>query len=175
MLEIQWKKKKIFINDKNESTDKSIPNRIKKQLKSTNQIDTKTLKHLEIKADKEKLLISSFQDLIRYANIEKEVELKYDLERNVRLVSFNKGKIDISFNEKLNKHFVKVLTEKLLLWTGERWIISLSKEKGDKTIFEKNLENKIKKMTELKNSEVAKEIFSVFSDAEIVETKDKDE
>jgi|TARA_B110001452_G_C15213708_1_gene420946 DNA polymerase-3 subunit gamma/tau len=167
--------KKIFINDKNESTDKSIPNRIKKQLKSTNQIDTKTLKHLEIKADKEKLLISSFQDLIRYANIEKEVELKYDLERNVRLVSFNKGKIDISFNEKLNKHFVKVLTEKLLLWTGERWIISLSKEKGDKTIFEKNLENKIKKMTELKNSEVAKEIFSVFSDAEIVETKDKDE
>ena len=34
--------------------------------------------------------------------------------KNVKLVSFNKGKIDISFNEKLNKNFIKNLTEKLL-------------------------------------------------------------
>ena len=45
-----------------------------------------------------KIKISSFQDLINQANKEKEIELKYDLERNVKLVSFNKGKIDISFN-----------------------------------------------------------------------------
>ena len=49
----------------------------------------------------------------------KEVELKFDLERNVRLVSFKHGKIEISFNEKLNKNFIKLLTEKLLNWTGE--------------------------------------------------------
>ena len=40
-----------------------------------------------------------------YPNKEKEIELNYDLERNVRLVSFSEGKIDISFNEKLNKNF----------------------------------------------------------------------
>ena len=42
--------------------------------------------------------------MIDRANKEKEVELKFDLERNVKLVSFKKGKIDISFNEKLNKN-----------------------------------------------------------------------
>ena len=47
-----------------------------------------------------------FQDLIDQANKEREIELKFDLERNVKLVSFNRGKIDISFNEKLNKNFI---------------------------------------------------------------------
>ena len=60
---------------------------------------------------KTKIEIISFQDLINLANNEKEIELKFDLERNVKLVSFNKGKIDISFNEKLNKNFIKNLTE----------------------------------------------------------------
>ena len=43
----------------------------------------------------------------------------------------------------LNKNFIKNLTEKLLLWTGERWIISLSKNTDAKSVYEKNLENKI--------------------------------
>ena len=53
--------------------------------------------------------LQTFKILLIKLNKEKEVELKYDLERNVKLVSFNKGKIDISFNEKLNKNFIKNL------------------------------------------------------------------
>ena len=37
---------------------------------------------------------TSFQNLIDLANKEKEIELKYDLERNVKLLNFNKGKIN---------------------------------------------------------------------------------
>ena len=87
------------------------------------------------------LITPDLQDLINLANKEKEIELKYDLERNVKLVSFNRGKIDISFNEKLNKNFIKNLTEKLLLWTGQRWIISLSKNNEAKSVYEKTLQN----------------------------------
>jgi DNA polymerase-3 subunit gamma/tau len=54
-------------------------------------------------------------------------------------VSFAPGKLNITFNEKLNKNFIKILTEKLLNWTGERWIISLSKDQGEETVYEKNL------------------------------------
>ena len=104
--------------------DTSISNQIKNQLKSTNQIKTSPIKRLTKDEQETKIEINSFKDLINQANKEKEIQLKYDLERNVKLVSFNKGKIDISFNEKLNKNFIKTLTEKLLLWTGERWIIS---------------------------------------------------
>ena len=111
--------------------------------------------------------------MIDLTNKKKEVELKYDLERNVKLVSFEAGKIDISFNEKLNKNFIKNLTEKLLLWTGKRWIISLSKNNGEKTIYEKNLEAKSNKLYEEKNSVTAKKILSSFPDAKLIEVEDE--
>ena len=85
------------------------------------------------------------------------------------MVSFNKGKIDISFNEKLNKNFIKNLTEKLLQWTGERWVISLSKNMEAKSIYEKNQENKKKVFNEFKESNIAKQIENAFPDAELVD------
>ena len=86
----------------------NIPNQIKNQLKNINQIKTNPIKNLSKDNQNTKIEITSFQDLINLANKEKEIELKYDLERNVKLVSFNRGKIDISFNEKLNKNFRKI-------------------------------------------------------------------
>ena len=147
----------------------NIPNQIKNQLKNINQIKTNPLKNLTKEKQNTKTEITSFQDLINLANKEKEIELKYDLERNVKLVSFNRGKIDISFNEKLNKSFIKNLTEKLLLWTGERWIISLSKNMNAKSIYEKNLENKNNFVEEFKKSKVAKDMQKTFPDAKLVD------
>ena len=57
-----------------------------------------------------------------------------NLEKNVNLVKFEKNIIEISFNENLDKNFVKDLSLKLLEWTGERWIISFSKIKGEISI-----------------------------------------
>ena len=117
---------------------------------------------------KAKVEIKNCQDLIDLANKEKEVELKFDLERNVKLVSFNKGKIDISFNEKLNQSFIKNLTEKLLLWTGERWIISLSKNSNAKSIYEQNMEKKSFEFKKFEESDLAKQIKETFPDAELI-------
>ena len=152
----------------------NIPNQIKNQLKNINQIKTNPIKNLTKESQNTKVEITSFQDLINLANKEKEIELKYDLERNVKLVSFNRGKIDISFNEKLNKNFIKSLTEKLLSWTGERWIISLSKNNEAKSVYEKNLEDKDNMIEEFKKSKVAQEIQKVFPDAKLVDLKEEE-
>jgi DNA polymerase-3 subunit gamma/tau len=146
----------------------NIPNQIKNQLKNINQIKTNPIKNLSKDNQNTKIEITSFQDLINLANKEKEIELKYDLERNVKLVSFNRGKIDISFNEKLNKNFIKNLTEKLLSWTGERWIISLSKNSNAKSIYEKNQEDKNNMIEEFKKSKVAQDIQKAFPDAKLI-------
>ena len=160
------------IDDKPIETN--TPNQTKNQLKSTNQIKTSPVKNL-IKDDQIiKIDITSFQDLIDQAIKEKEIELKYDLVRNVKLVSFNKGAIDISFNEKLNKNFIKNLTEKLLLWTGERWIISLSKNADAKSIYEKNLEDKNNKIDEFKKSKIAEDIQKTFPDAKLIDLKEEE-
>ena len=159
-----------FVSKENNSNDvesKSI--QIKDQLKNTDQLKSNPVKNLTSKSLKAKSGINNFQDLIDRANEEKEVELRYDLERNVKLVSFKKGKIDISFNEKLNKNFIKLLTEKLLLWTGERWLISLSKNNDAKSIYEKNLENKSSELKEFSKSEIAQQIKAAFPDSKLLD------
>ena len=160
------------IDDKPLETN--IPNQVKNQLKSIDQIKTNPVKNLLKDNQGTKIEITSFQDLIDQANKEKEIELKYDLERNVKLVSFNKGTISISFNEKLNKNFIKNLTEKLLLWTGERWIISLSKNAEAKSVYEKNLEDKSNKVEKFMESKIAQDIQKAFPDAKLMDLKEEE-
>ena len=152
----------------------NISNQIKNQLKNINQIKSNPIKNLSKENKNTKIEVTSFQDLIDLSIKEKEIELRYDLERNVKLVSFNKGKIDISFNEKLNKNFIKNLTEKLLSWTGERWIISLSKNINAKSVYEKNLENKNNTIEEFKKSNVAQDIQRAFPDAKLIDLTEEE-
>ena len=105
----------------------------------------------------------------------KEIKLKYELENNVNLVSFENGRIEISINEKLEKDFIKILSAKLLEWTNKRWMISLSVKSGEKTKKESNTELKKKSLDNIKNSQIYKKILKTFSDAELVEVENKDE
>ena len=103
------------------------------------------------------------------------MELKYDLERNVKLVKFEDGKIDINFNDKLNKSFIKKLSQNLFKWTGKRWIISLSKNESYKTLKEIKLEEKDKSLKNEKTSLISEKVYKTFSDADLIEVKDKNE
>ena len=149
----------------------------KTQIKSVIQEKAEDADHnpriIEKKQEAGKLeIINSFEKLVEITNQKKEIELKFDLERNVRIVKFETGKIDISFNEKLSKNFVRSLTEKLKLWTGERWIISLSKETGKNTIFENKEIYKKKLLKDALESEVYKKIKENFPDAELSEVEE---
>ena len=74
----------------------------------------------------------------------------------------------------MNKNFIKILTEKLYNWTGERWIISLNKKIGDKTIYEKQNESKINQINDAKNNKKIKLLLQTFDDASLIDIK-KDE
>ena len=154
-------------------TEQTPSNQVKNQLKNINQIKSSPIKP-DVKNEKQKIEILSFDDLILKANKEREIELKYDLERNVKLVNFSKGKINISFNEKLNKNFIKNLTEKLLEWTGDRWIISLSKNIGAKSIYEKNLDSKADQIEEFKKTKLTKDLIDAFPDIKLIDIKIED-
>ena len=165
-----------FVNREEKSKDsEGKSTQIKDQLKNTDQLKSNPVKNLTSKSTKTDSGINSFQDLIDKSNKEKEVELRFDLERNVKLVSFRKGKIDISFNEKLNKNFIKLLTEKLLLWTGERWLISLSKNNDAKSIYEKNLENRSSKLKEFSKSEIAQQMQEAFPDSKLLDVTEEND
>ncbi len=165
---------------KNENSSKKIElskdsNTIISQIKFSSQEKEKASVENDELSNKTK--INSFSELISICNKKKEIGLKYELENNVNLISFKNSNIEISFNEKLEKNFIKNLTSKLLDWTGERWIILLSKKTGLKSIKEIKKENKENEFKSLKNSELYEKAINLFPDLEIVDInylKDKD-
>ena len=164
-------KTKTNLIEKNE-INKSSKDQIKNTTQTKPELFSQNAKNLTKDLQKEN--ITSFEDLVKLSSKKKEIELKYDLERNVNLIKFSIGKINISFNENLRKNFVRNLSEKLLEWTGKRWVITLTKEKGQKTFFELK-EIKSREIIEKeKKEEVYKKFKEIFSDGELVKVLKKD-
>ena len=125
--------------------------------------------------DELKLSINSFDQLLETCIKNKEIKLKYELEKNVNLVRFEKNRVEISFNENLDKNFLKDLSLKLLEWTGERWIITLSKSKGEISIKEKQEKKKLEMFEKVKKSKLYKDLKTKFTDANLIDVVSKKE
>ncbi len=153
------------INFKNK-TISQIKNLSQKELLEKTNLTKETNKFSEI---------SSYDKLIEVCNKKKEVKLKYELENNVNIVSFDNKRIEISFNDNLDKEFVKNLSEKLFEWTKERWIIAFTQNKGEPS--KKQLKQLLEKqkMDEAKKSDIYKKIIKKFNDAELIDIKLIDE
>jgi len=165
-------KKKIEENNK----EPDFVSPVKDQLKSVEQVKVYKNKNLGEDINHEnKFKVRSFSDLVMMAGKDKDMELKYDLERNVKLVRFEYGKIDINFNENLNKNFIKKLSQSLFKWTNKRWIITLSKEKGQKTLQEKNIETKKNFLNSAKQDPLYNEMLNIFPDADLTDVKEDHE
>ena len=166
----------------NENADSQILNEEKKQEFGDNSRIVNQIKNVvqeekqkpevkpQIKAT-EKNLINSFDELLNICTQKKEIKLKYELEKNVNLVKFERNRIEISFNDNLDKNFVKDLSSKLYEWTDERWIITFSKSKGEMSVKEKQKNKKDELINEVKNLEIYKKVMEKFPDAELVDVK----
>ena len=174
--------KKIVLNKENNELDqfaqgtkvnkKSIEKKTKlqqdtiEQLKSVEQ-EEKIVSDLDVKSKTENIQIKSFKNLLEICEEKKELKIKYELENNLRLVSFNNQKIEISFNSNLDKSFVKELSAKLLEWTDKRWIIAFSKEIGSPTVKDQKKEFHANLLKKEAQSELSKQVKQTFPDAEL--------
>ena len=161
------KNKEKFLNN-----DNQVKKISKDQIKNT--IQTKPIMSTSDQKNLEKEKVLSFEDLINLSSKKREIQLKYDLKHNVNLIKFSEGKIDISFNQNLDKNFVRNLSERLHVWTGKRWVITLSKEKGQKTFSENESLKKKELLEKERKSEESKKFKRIFSDGELLEVKKED-
>ncbi len=149
----------------------SFKNKTISQIKNIHQQEEFKSKNNIYEKDKN-FQIENFTHLIQICEQQKEIKLKYELETNVNLVSFEKKRIEISFNENLDKNFVKDLSEKLYKWTNDRWIISLSKKKGLETKKQSKLREKKDLFDKIKKSKIYNNIKEIFPDAELIDIKE---
>ncbi len=173
------KKEEINFED---SENKSLKekNNLENEFKTVNQIKN-VIQETELKPEKKKNLfergkiINSFDDLLKRCLSEKEMRLKYELENNVNLVSFESSRIEISFNDNLDKNFVKDLSSKLFEWTDKRWIITFSKNNGQVSIKEHEKNKKKKDLSQIENSKVFIDLQKKFPDIKLIDVKKNEE
>ena len=164
-------------NLKNETTNEENKQKFEDNSRTVNQIKNIAQEEKQTPEAKpeikviDKNLINSFDDLLNICTFKKEIKLKYELEKNVNLVKFERNRIEISFNDNLDKDFVKDLSSKLYEWTAERWIITFSKSKGEMSVKEKQKNKKNKLINEVKNLEFYKKVMKKFPDAELIDVK----
>ena len=142
------------------------------QLKNVEQQD-KIIPNPEVKNKKENYRIKNFKELIETCEHKKELKIKYELENNVRLVSFEDQKIEISFNSNLDKSFVKDLSEKLIEWTDKRWVIAFSKKEGLPTFKNQKKDKEANLIKQESQSKFSLEIKKLFPDAELQSVDEK--
>ena len=160
-----------IMNQYNENEDLfDLKNKTIGQIK--NVIQEKQSEHkLNNKEEKQsqEYIINSFNDLLKVCTSKKEMKLKYELEKNVNLVSFENQRMEISFHENLDKEFIKILSSKLYEWTGNRWIITLSKKKGKPSIKENEINLKKDLLEKAKKEPIYKNFLEIFPDGELID------
>ena len=180
LKKITKKNTNLFVTESNQDIkiDKTIlANQTQPQKEVVDQLkNIKQEKNIQvnpkIKNKNTGLKIESLKDLAELCEQNRELKIKYDIENNLRLVSIKDQKIEISFNSTLDKSFVKELSNKLLEWTGKRWIIAFSKENGSQTLKEQSQNLKINLFKKESETGFSKEIKNIFPDAELLKVEE---
>ena len=75
----------------------------------------------------------AYADVIAYAQSQRDIRLAHLMESGLRLVHFEKGRIEVNVVHGDNS-VAATLSERLRQWTGERWLVSISKAEGAPTL-----------------------------------------
>ena len=112
--------------------------------------------------------VASFTALVALAGEKRDLAIKSSLERNVRLVRFEDGRIEIALEENAPKSLVGELSKKLADWTGRRWMVIVSSEPGMPSIYAQEQARKDELKDGVRDDPLVQAVLARFPGAEIV-------
>ena len=119
--------------------------------------------------------VASFAALIALAAEKRDILLKSALERDVRLVRFEDGTLEIALEPSARKTLVNDLSRKLSEWTGRRWMVVVSAEAGAPTVQQQNAAQLNALEQGVRGDPLVKAVLARFPGAEIVGVRRRDE
>lgn len=109
-----------------------------------------------------------FEDVVALAGEKREIVLKAALERDVRLVRFEEGHIELSLAASGNRTIANDLSRALQQWTGERWMVSLSSEEGAPTLHDQAVTAERERKEGAASHPLVQAVLTKFPGAQIV-------
>ncbi len=115
----------------------------------------------------------TFEEVLKLISDKRDIGLRVDVERFVRLVAFRPGAITFEPAPNAPGDLVRKLSLKLREWTGQRWLIATEGTGGAESIMERdNRERDIAKARLQANPFVSK-VLEAFPGAEITAVRAK--
>lgn len=118
--------------------------------------------------------VARFADLIALAADKRDLALKSMLERDVRLVRFEDGKLDIALEPTASKALIGDLARKLGELTGRRWMVAVSAEAGEPTVRSQMEARAAELRRGVQADPLVQSVLARFPGAEIVSVKTRD-
>ena len=119
----------------------------------------------------EMLVITRFEDLIALAAARRDLGVKAALERDVRLVRCEDGRLEVRLEPSAAKTLVNDLARKLSQWTNRPWIVVVSTEEGQPTLKAQDDARKAELKTGVRGDPLVQAVLTRFPGAEIVDVR----
>jgi DNA polymerase-3 subunit gamma/tau len=120
------------------------------------------------------LVIARFEDLIALAARHRDLAVKAALERDVRLVRFEDGRLDIALEPNASKMLANDLARKFSQWTNRRWMVVVASEPGQPTLRAQQEAQASELRTGVRADPLVQAVLARFPGAEIVEVRQGD-
>jgi DNA polymerase-3 subunit gamma/tau len=114
------------------------------------------------------LAVASFPALIALAAEKRDLAIKTALERDVRLVRYEDGKLEIALEPGARHTIVQDLQRKLSEWTGRRWMVAVSAEAGAPTVQQQSAAQQSALEADVRADPLVQKVLARFPGAEIV-------
>ena len=114
------------------------------------------------------LVIRNFAELVALAAEKRDIQMKLALERDVRLVRCEDGKLEIALEPHAPKTLVNDLSRTLQLWTGRSWMVGISREVAAPTLKSEADARKAELEIGVRADPLVKAVLERFPGAEIV-------
>jgi len=115
--------------------------------------------------------VKSFEDLIGLAAEKRDLSIKSALERDVRLVRFEDGTLEIALEAGARKTLIGELSKKLADWTGRRWMVAVSAEAGSPSLRTQAELRKAEMKDGVRGDPLVQAVMERFPGAEIVDVR----
>jgi DNA polymerase-3 subunit gamma/tau len=118
------------------------------------------------------LAIGRFEDLIALAAQKRDLGVKLALERDIRLVRCEDGRLEIALETSAAKTLVNDLARKFSQWTNRRWMVVVSAEEGEPTVRSQNDARQAALKTGVTADPLVQAVLTRFPGAEIVDVRE---
>ncbi len=118
--------------------------------------------------------VDDFSSAVALFGLHKEAILKTQIMNFVHLVKFEPGHISVRLADGAPQNLLGQMSDRLSQWTGRRWVISISNERGLPTLAAAEQNEKDAVMNEIKAHPVVGAVLEAFPGAKIIDIKEKE-